>query len=51
MNSNYAANTSVSNIISTTYAKKGKMLAAYANTPDIIQHTGTVCEKFNAVYF
>ena len=31
--------------------KKGKMLAAYANTPDIMRHTGTVCEKFAAVCF
>jgi hypothetical protein len=43
MNSNYAANGLVSNIINTAPAKKGKMLAAYANTPDIMRHTGTVC--------
>jgi hypothetical protein len=36
MNANYAANGQVSNIINTTSAKKGKMLAAYASTPDIM---------------
>jgi len=31
--------------------KKGKMLAAYANTPDIMQQTGTVCGKLAALCF